>query len=99
MGFKRVGCFPCIMSANPEIYQITQRYPERIAEIAGYEKECKSSFFGPDAIPKRYYKGSFPLITDVSKYVESEYARGTLFDAVEGRDNLSCMSYYSGLCE
>ena len=99
MGFKRVGCFPCIMSANPEIYQIIQRFPERISEIAAYEKECNSSFFGPDSIPKKAYNGDYPLITDVTKYIQSKYALGTLFDEVEGISSTSCMSYYSGLCE
>lgn len=99
MGFKRVCCFPCIMSSKPEIYQITQRFPERIAEIAGYEKECKSSFLGPDSIPKKCHKGDYPLITDVARYVQAEYARGTLFDEIEGATPISCMSYYSGLCE
>ena len=95
MGFKRVGCFPCIMSANPEIYQITQRFPERIVEIAEHEKDCKSSFFGPDSIPKHAYKGSYPLITDVEKYIKGKHAAGTLFDDYTAT---SCMSYY-GLCE
>ncbi|MDR1897991.1 MAG: phosphoadenosine phosphosulfate reductase family protein [Prevotellaceae bacterium] len=99
MGFKRVGCFPCIMSANPEIYQIIERFPERITEIAEYEKECKSSFFGPDSIPKKAYKLNYPLITDVARYIKSEYDRGTLFDNIEGETAMSCMSYYSGLCE
>ncbi|MDR3245010.1 MAG: phosphoadenosine phosphosulfate reductase family protein [Prevotellaceae bacterium] len=95
MGFKRVGCFPCIMSSNPEIYQIIKRFPERIIEIAEYEKLCKSSFFGPASIPERFYKGNFPLITDVKKYIENEYAQGTLFDEDVAT---SCMSYF-GLCE
>jgi 3'-phosphoadenosine 5'-phosphosulfate sulfotransferase (PAPS reductase)/FAD synthetase len=99
MGFKRVGCFPCIMSANPEIYQISERFPERIAEIAMYEKECKSSFFGPDSIPKKAYKGDYPLIADVARYVSVKYAHGTLFDEAEGTSAMSCMSYYSGVCE
>ena len=99
MGFKRVGCFPCIMSAQTELYQITERFPERIDEIAKYEKECKSSFLGPDSIPKKAYKGSYPLITDVARYVRFQYERGTLFDETEGKTSLSCMSYYSGLCE
>jgi 3'-phosphoadenosine 5'-phosphosulfate sulfotransferase (PAPS reductase)/FAD synthetase len=99
MGFKRVGCFPCIMSAHTEIYQITQRFPERIDEIAEYEKECKSTFLGPDPIPRRYYKGNYPLITDVARYVQAKYAHGTLFDETEGTSAMSCMSYYSGLCE
>jgi 3'-phosphoadenosine 5'-phosphosulfate sulfotransferase (PAPS reductase)/FAD synthetase len=99
MGFKRVGCFPCIMCAKTEIFQITQRFPERIAEIAGYEKECKSSFLGPDSIPRRCYKGDYPLITDVANYVQSKYAHGTLFDEMEGTTEMSCMCYYSVLCE
>ncbi|MCL1933558.1 MAG: phosphoadenosine phosphosulfate reductase family protein [Candidatus Azobacteroides sp.] len=94
-GFKRVGCFPCIMSANPEIYRITQRFPERITEIAEYEKKIKSSFFGPDSIPRYAYKGSYPLITDVARYVTDKYAEGTLFEEYAAT---SCMSYY-GLCE
>ena len=99
MGFKRVGCFPCIMSGNQEIYQITERFPERITEIAEYEKECKSSFFGPDSIPKKSYKGNYPVITDVARYVRTKHERGTLFDEIEGTSSHSCMSYYSGVCE
>jgi 3'-phosphoadenosine 5'-phosphosulfate sulfotransferase (PAPS reductase)/FAD synthetase len=99
MGFNRVGCFPCIMCTKPQIHQITQRFPERIDEIAEYEKICKSSFFGPNSIPRRCYRGAYPLITDVANYVKSEYARGTLFDESEGTTAMSCMSYYSGICE
>ncbi|MDR3141939.1 MAG: phosphoadenosine phosphosulfate reductase family protein [Tannerellaceae bacterium] len=99
MGFKRVGCFPCIMSSLPEIYQILQRFPNRIAGIARYEQECKSSFLGPGKIPRKYYKGAYPLITDVARYVKEEYARGTLFDETEGTSSFSCMSYYAGVCE
>lgn len=84
---------------TPEIYQITQSFPERIAEIAEYEKDCKSSFLGPDSIPGKAYKGAYPLITDVARYVQCEYVRGTLFDEVEGTAEMSCMSYFSGLCE
>ncbi|HMM02010.1 MULTISPECIES: phosphoadenosine phosphosulfate reductase family protein [unclassified Dysgonomonas] len=57
MGMKRVGCFPCIMSGLSEIHQIAIRCPERIAEIANYELEIKSSFFGPDKIPRKFYRG------------------------------------------
>jgi len=95
MGFKRVGCFPCVMSANPEIYQITQRFPERIDEIAAYENECKSSFFGPDATPRHAYKGDYPLVADVARYVINKHDTGSLFDDYTAT---SCMSYY-GLCE
>jgi hypothetical protein len=54
---------------------------------------------GPDSIPEKAYKGKYPLITDVAKYVQWKYARGTLFDETEGTTALSCMSYYQGVCE
>lgn len=95
MGMKRVGCFPCIMSSNMEIHQLAERFPERIEEIIRHEEELRSSFWGPDSIPKKYYKGKFPLATDVVKYVEGKHKAGTLFDENVGT---SCMSYY-GLCE
>lgn len=95
MGMKRVGCFPCIMSGLSEIHQIATRFPERIDEIARYELEIGSSFFGPDKIPSRFYKGAYPLITDVVKYAKGKYDAGELFDDSAAT---SCMSYY-GLCE
>jgi hypothetical protein len=39
------------------------------------------------------------LVNDVARYIQAEYARGTMFDELEGESALSCMSYYSGLCE
>lgn len=95
MGFKRVGCFPCIMSANTEIYQLSQRFPERIIEIAEYERQTKSCFWGPDSIPSKFYQGAFPLCNDVVKYITFKYAVGELFEEYTAT---SCMSYY-GLCE
>lgn len=95
MGMKRVGCFPCIMSGLSEINQIASRFPERIEEIARYELELNSSFFGPDKIPSKYYKGEYPLIADVVKYAKGKYDAGELFDEYNAT---SCMSYY-GLCE
>lgn len=55
-----------------------------------------SSFFSSDKIPSRFYKGSYPLIGDVVRYVRGKYLSGSLFDD----DNVatSCMSYYE-LCE
>ncbi len=96
MGMVRVGCFPCIMARQAEIFQISIREPERINEIAGYEKSIGSSFFGPDKIPSRFYKGNYPLIQDVVAYVQDKNATGSLFD--DEFSPTSCMSYY-GLCE
>lgn len=95
LGMKRVGCFPCIMSGLPEIHQLAERFPERITEIAEHEKRIGSSIFGPDKIPSKFYKGSYPLITDVVRYAKGKYDAGLLFDEYSAT---SCMSYY-GLCE
>ena len=95
MGMKRVGCFPCIMAGLSEIHQIATRFPERIIEIAEYEKKICSSFLGPDKIPCKFYKGAYPLIDDVVKYANNKYDEGRLFNDNEAT---SCMSYY-GLCE
>jgi 3'-phosphoadenosine 5'-phosphosulfate sulfotransferase (PAPS reductase)/FAD synthetase len=95
MGYKRVGCFPCVMASQQDIYNISVPEPERISYIAGLEQQFNSSFFGPDKISSKYYKGEYPLISDVVRYVQSKRAGGSLFD-----DDVatSCMSYY-GLCE
>ena len=95
MGMKRVGCFPCVMCGLSEIHQIATRFPERIIEIAAYEKKICSSFFGPDKIPSKYYKGAYPLVHDVVKYANNKYDEGQLFGDAEAT---TCMSYY-GLCE
>ena len=96
MGYKRVGCYPCIMASQQDIYNISVQDPERISYIADLEQQLSSSFLGPDKISPKYYKGEYPQIGDVVRYVQEKRARGTLFD-----DNdvaTSCMSYY-GLCE
>ena len=96
MGYKRVGCYPCIMASQQDIYNISVQDPERISYIADLEQQLSSSFWGPYKISPKYYKGEYPQIGDVVRYVQAKRARGTLFD-----DNdvaTSCMSYY-GLCE
>ncbi|BAR50432.1 hypothetical protein TFKS16_0076 [Tannerella forsythia KS16] len=95
MGMKRVGCFPCVMCGLSELHQIATRFPERIIEIAEYEKKICSSFFGPDKISRKFYKGEYPLVYDVVKYANNKYDAGQLFD---DREATTCMSYY-GLCE
>ena len=60
MGYKRVGCYPCIMASQQDILNITRQEPARLEYIAGVEKEIGSSFFGPDKIPVRAYKGAYP---------------------------------------
>jgi len=95
MGMKRVGCFPCIMSNNVDIRSIDKFDPARLDMIEEEEEVLKnSSFFGPDSIPSWAYKGNYPLMSDVRKYLKNKNATGDLF----GGEERSCMSFY-GLCE
>ena len=96
MGYKRVGCYPCVMASQQDLYNISAQDPGRIDYIADIEKRLNSSFFSPNKIPSRFYKGCYPLIGDVVRYVQEKRSSGSLFDD----DNVatSCMSYY-GLCE
>lgn len=96
MGYKRVGCYPCVMASHLDIYNISVQDPERINHIANLEAQFNSSFFGPDKISKRHYKGAYPLICDVVSYLQNKHAGGSLFD--DDDVATSCMSYY-GLCE
>lgn len=94
MGMKRVGCFPCIMANNTDIRSMDKFVPERLDMLEVEEQLKNSSFFGPDSIPKWAYKGKFPLLSDVRKYLNDKNATGDLFKGEER----SCMSFY-GLCE
>ena len=97
MGYKRVGCWPCVMANQRDILNIAQQSPERIAEIANFERELHSSFFGPDKIPSYAITSGnkYHNIHDVVRYVQWQNATGSLFDDDTAT---SCMSFY-GLCE
>lgn len=98
MGYKRVGCWPCVMGVQRNILNISRQSPERIDEIERLENEVHATFFGPTAIPKRYFAREgekYPSIRSIVRYVEWQNATGSLFDDDTAT---SCMSYY-GLCE
>ena len=97
MGYKRVGCWPCVMANQRDILNIARQSPERIDEIATLEQELRSAFFGPDKIPAHAITSGnkYSYIYDVVRYVEWQNATGSLFDDDTAT---SCMSYY-GLCE
>lgn len=97
MGYKRVGCWPCVMCSQRDILNIAIQSPERIEQIANLEKELQSSFFGPNKIPTRAITSGnkYSSIRDVVRYVQWQNATGSLFDDDTAT---SCMSYY-GLCE
>lgn len=94
MGMKRVGCYPCIMANNVDIRSIDKFDPERLDMIEEEEVLKNSSFFGPDSIPSWAYKGAYPMLSDVRKYLKDKNSTGDLFNGEER----SCMSFY-GLCE
>jgi len=97
MGYKRVGCYPCIMASQQDIYNISTQDKKRIEYISKLEKEINSSFFGPNKIPRKFYKKEYPLIDDVVKYVKRKNQEESLFDD-ENDNEITCMSFY-GLCE
>jgi len=79
-GYSRVGCYPCIMCQLGEVLLISQQDPDRLLEIAEYEKENDTTFFPMDYIPERYCSkpvfrkdgtpGKAPVMEDVVKYVQ-----------------------------
>ena len=100
-GFKRVGCFPCIMCSHQEIKNIMDRYPEKIVEISEHESRINSAFFKTDGIPEYARTGfdtksgkKYSTAIDVKKYLEGKNATLDMF----GQDTHSCMSHYS-ICE
>lgn len=46
-GFRRVGCFPCVNAGRNELLLMDKFYPERMKEIAQWEKELDSTYFAP----------------------------------------------------
>ena len=53
LGAKRVGCFPCIMSSKEEIRRLAENFPERVEQLAKFEREAGVgvSFFGAGKVP------------------------------------------------
>jgi len=93
-GFKRVGCFPCIMSNQTDIKSLNMFFPERIKEISDFEIRTGSYLFPPDKIPKRFCKNkSYPSILEIVEYV-TEHS----LNMFEKEQNTSCLSFYN-VCE
>lgn len=95
-GFKRVGCFPCIMSGHREVREIIKRYPERFKEIIEHEERIGSIVpqFAQTGFCSRSGK-PFTTGRDVEKYLNDKNLSGNLYPE---DDEISCSSYYH-LCE
>ena len=52
MGYKRVGCWPCVMANQRDILNIARQSPERIDEIATLEQELPGTALGSDPLCK-----------------------------------------------
>ena len=67
LGFRRVGCMPCIMANKKELRTISEQFPERYEYLAQLERDVNSnreaqdgahqtyaSFFQANAVPPRF---------------------------------------------
>ena len=100
-GFKRVGCFPCIMAGHKEVLQLIERYPEKMQELKQYEKDIGSAFFKIDFVPERFRSGicnrtgkKYTTTLDVEKYIKNKNLTRYIFED----EAILCSSYYN-LCE
>ena len=99
-GFRRVGCFPCIMARHNEVKLIIENHPEQWQQLKDAEKEIDSTFFGPGYIPKHASTGmtdkgkAFAYAGDVEQYLKRKNATLDMFEG----GGISCMSVYN-LCE
>ena len=100
-GFKRVGCFPCIMSRHKEVHEIYKRYTYRIDEIISHEKRIGSCFFKTDSIPEYARTGictrtgkKYTTCEDLILYLDRKNGTIDMFE----KEEISCSSYYH-LCE
>ncbi len=93
-GFKRVGCFPCVMANHSDFKALLNYFPERIKYLTEIENELKSTFFPPDYIPKKFYSGDYLTVPAIKEYLNNKNLTIDLFQS----DLPSCSSYYH-LCE
>lgn len=71
MGFDRVGCWPCIMAKKADIKQLSETDPDRIDQIAHFEKELGSTFFAKGKLPTRIKE--IPDIHTVVRWAHNEH--------------------------
>lgn len=96
LGFNRVGCAPCINSSKDDILNWSQRFPEMIDKIRGWEQQAGSTFFAPmvPGIPKPFYN----TVDEVVAWAQTSRG-GKQTDLLRViNDRPACESSY-GLCE
>lgn len=74
MGYKRVGCWPCVMSNQREILNLSRLSPKRIEQIAELENELQSTFFSNKVPLSSLPDGArVSNIGDVVRYVQRKH--------------------------
>lgn len=92
MGFRRVGCMPCINVGKEEIVNITIRRPEAVEKVRKLERETGRTFFAP-MVPGLAIN-NFDEVLAWAKTARG--GRQAKFDVMFDRE--PCESKY-GLCE
>lgn len=93
LGFGRVGCAPCINSGKDDVLNWTQRFPEMIGKIRGWEEQVGRTFFAP-CVPGM----AINWIDDVVEWAKTDHGgrQQNIFRVLN--EPASCSSRY-GLCE
>lgn len=93
LGFKRVGCAPCINSGKDDILAWSQRAPEMIDKVDGWEKQTGRTFFAP-CVPGM----EINFVRDVVAWAQTDRGgkQPNMFRVLDDRP--ACESAY-GLCE
>jgi 3'-phosphoadenosine 5'-phosphosulfate sulfotransferase (PAPS reductase)/FAD synthetase len=103
LGFGRVGCAPCINSGKDDIARWSDRFPEMIDKIRGWEASTGFTFFAPcvpGIKPRMSSRGKidiFNWIDEVVSWAKTDYG-GRQFNILRNLDTPSCESKF-GLCE
>jgi len=92
LGFDRVGCAPCVNSNKDDILAWSQRFPEMIDKVRGWEQSTGRTFFSP-MVPGM----EINWIDDVVRWSKTVHGGKQLgLHILETRP--ACESIY-GLCE
>lgn len=93
LGFSRVGCAPCINSGKDDILAWSQRFPEMIDKVDGWEQQTGRTFFAP-CVPGM----KLNFVRDVIRWAQTSRGgkQSNMFRIMNQRP--ACESAY-GVCE
>lgn len=104
LGFKRVGCMPCINTGKTELLSIERHFPKELDRIRDWETLVSmvstrgvSTFFGADKIPGTDGGPGRAHIENVRAWAKTVRG-GRQFGFLHDLHDSTCQSFY-GLCE